>query len=95
MVAGLWASRQWYKRGRRLRGAALDIEYRRSTLHHMTKPLTYDRQITFRLSSDMLNALTEACGGAESVHPRLRALIAQYIKKRLGERTKAPGVTSS
>lgn len=57
----------------------------------MTKPLTYDRQITFRLSSDMLIAFSDACGGAENVHPRLRALIAQYIKKRSGERMRGAG----
>lgn len=52
----------------------------------MTKPLTYDRQITFRLSSEMLAAFADACGGQEYIHPKLRALIAQYIKKRAGER---------
>ena len=52
----------------------------------MTKPLTHDRQVSFRLPSDLLNAFADACGGAEHIHPKLRALIAQYIKKRSGER---------
>jgi hypothetical protein len=52
----------------------------------MTKPLRYDSSLNFRLPLSLRDAFTEACGGPERAHERLRALITQYVKKRAGER---------
>jgi hypothetical protein len=56
----------------------------------MTKPLRYDSAICFRLPKDLHLALIEAAGGQENVHPRLRALITQYVGKRGRERGRRP-----
>ena len=53
----------------------------------MTKPLRYDSSINFRLPRSLHEALIEAAGGQERVHPRLRALITQYVGKRARERS--------
>jgi len=52
----------------------------------MTKPLRYDSAICFRLPRSLHDALIEAAGGQDQVHPRLRSLIAQYVGKRGRER---------
>jgi hypothetical protein len=49
-----------------------------------------DASVTVRLPRSEATAFVEACGGKGEVSTRLRSLMRQYVKKRAGERAKAP-----
>lgn len=51
------------------------------------KPRTYDAMLRVRLPKELL---AELAASTPDVAKKVRALIAQYLKKRAGERAKAP-----